>query len=78
MAQIWPCGWGLAGSHHGAAVLEYLGIVDIGQRGEFLRLRRPHVDDASDCIGLHGRQREVVARIKADNSAQAALGLSAQ
>ena len=41
-------GMGVAGAHHGAAVLEDLDVVDLGAGAEFGCLVGPHLDDAAD------------------------------
>ena len=71
-------GMGIAGAHHGAAVLEDLDVLDLGARAELCGLAGPHLDDAADGGDVHGGEGEVVAGIEAEDAAEAALGFGAE
>ena len=59
----------IAGAHHGAAVLEYLDVVDFFASAEFAELLDPRLYDAFNLADFHCGEGEVVARRKADNTA---------
>src|SRR5438045_3746620 len=67
---------GIAGSHHGAAVLEYLNVIDPIEFAEFGILLCPGVNDSSYLYGVHSRQREIMTRRKAHYPADARLSPS--
>ncbi len=71
-------GMGVAGAHHGTAVFEDLHVLDFGAGAEFGGLFGPHLDDAADGGEIHGGEGEVVAGVEAEDTAEAALGFSAQ
>ncbi len=71
-------GMGVAGAHHGAAVLEDLDVLDVGASAELGGLVGPHLDDAADGGELHGGEGEVVAGIEAEDAAEATLGFGAE
>jgi hypothetical protein len=72
-----PVGMGIAGTHHGASIFEDLDVLDVGACAELGCLVGPHLDDAADGGDVHGGEREVVARIKAEDAADATLGFGA-
>ena len=61
----------ITGTHHGAAVFEYLNVVDFLPAAEFTKLIDPRVYDAFNLADLHCGEGEIVARRKADNTADA-------
>src|SRR5579864_2294972 len=69
---------GIARSHHGAAVLEDLHVVDGLQAAQLAKLFHPGMDDGFDRFRRHGRQRKIVSRRKTDYSAKARLALRHQ
>src|SRR5579864_1675149 len=69
---------GIARSHHGAAVLEDLHVVDGLQAAQLAKLFHPGMDDGFDRFRRHGRQRKIVSRRKTDYSADARLALRHQ
>ena len=66
----------VGGTHHGAAVFKDLDVADVGTRTQFGFLGGPFLDYAPYGLDGHGGQREVVARIEAENPADAAFGRS--
>ena len=59
--------------HRGPFVLKKLHIVDIRQVAQFNHLFRPHIDHPSNVRYGHFRQRQVVARTKADDATTTGL-----
>ena len=65
----------VAGAHHGAAVLEDLDVVDVGQIAEGGGFEGPGVDDGGDVGDGHAGEGEGVVGVEAEDAATAALGL---
>src|SRR5579864_809615 len=61
----------VAGSHHGAAILENLDVVNIRTHTQFLELARPGPHHFGDVLRIHGGERQVVARGETHDSARA-------
>src|SRR5271165_336262 len=59
-------GVGIAGAHHGAAILENLYVSDIFQVAEFAELFDPGAHYNFNSVDTHGGQCEIVPRRKAD------------
>jgi hypothetical protein len=68
----------VARAHHRTAILEDLHIPDEGQRSQFFILLRPYIDDSRNCRDIHLRQRQVVARRKANDATDAAFASGVQ
>ena len=64
----------IAGAHHVAAVLEHQRVLRPPGGRDRRTFVDPDVDDFADRGGLHARERQIVARRKADHSADAAFG----
>src|SRR5207248_4496807 len=81
LGKIWHGGvgpdlavWvGVAGAHHGAAILENLHIVDGGERAQLGVLLGPEVHHVEDGGRVERGEPEVVTRGIADNSAGTGL-----
>src|SRR5438270_13568131 len=65
----------VAGSHHGAAVLEDLNVIDGVKTTQFAILADPGAHDAFDFLRLHGAKGEIVPRRKADYTAESRFPL---
>src|SRR6516164_2717364 len=65
----------VAGAHHRAPIFENLHIPDPRLRLEIDRLLAPGFYNALDCAAIHLRQRQIVARRKADYAADPTLAL---
>jgi hypothetical protein len=68
----------IAGPHHGAAVFEYLYVVDVFEPGQFPKLFDPGLDNEFDLIPRHRRQREIVTRRKANHAANSRFSFGDQ
>src|SRR6185437_15492198 len=71
-------GVGIAGAHHGSAVLEDLNVAEIGLTAEFLVFGGPGIDDFADVGERHTGEGEAVVGVKADDLAASALALGAE
>ena len=64
----------VGGSHHGAAVLEDLDVIDPGEVAERGGFVGPGVDDAGDVGNGHAGESEGVVGVEAEDAAEAAFG----
>ena len=71
-------GMGIAGAHHGAAVLEDLHMVDIRQFAQRGRLAGPRIHHGGDFRHVHARQRQRVVGMEAEHAATPAFRLGDQ
>src|SRR5579864_1583763 len=62
-------GMRITGPYHGAAVFEYLYVVDVFEPGQFPKLCDPGVDDELNLIPRHRGQGEIMTRRKANHAA---------
>src|SRR5579871_867562 len=66
----------IAGSHHRAAVLEDLDVVDVFPSAEFTKLVDPSLYDTLNLADLHCGEGEIMPRRKADDTADAGFAFS--
>ena len=69
---------GIAGAHHGAAVLEDLDVIKLGLAAEFGVLLGPGIDDEADSGEFHARDGEAVVGMKTEDAASSALLLGVE
>jgi hypothetical protein len=71
-------GMGIAGAHHGSAILKDLDVADPGDGGELAELLLPGGDDGADRGDRHAGECEGVVGVEAEDATEAAFGLGAE
>src|SRR6266550_923734 len=64
---------GIAGAHHGPAILKDLNVIDEVARAQLPRLFRTKIDHRAQFLQRHARNSQVVARRKAEHTTDSSL-----